>query len=133
MTLNGVLLASKSNRQSFTANSTHEAEVVACHNCTEEVEMNIGLLEELGFNVARPAIQYCDNNSAVLTYDTEVAEWRSPTLGTKYWHSRDYIDEGKIKIVHIPTKENNARNYRGGGPEPGTGIAGFEIRKFGGP
>ena len=72
------------------------------------MELNAGLLEELGFVVQRPVIHHCDNNSAVLTYASEVAEWRSPTLGTKYWHSRDYIDEGKIRIIHVPTKDNNA-------------------------
>ena len=66
------------------------------------------LLEELGFTVQSPRVLHCDNNSAVMTYATEVAEWRSPTLSTKYWHSRDYIDDGSIVIRHIPGPENNA-------------------------
>ena len=77
VTVNGVLVTSKSNRQTFTANSTHEAECVACHDCMEQIQMTAALLEELGFKVARPAILNCDNNSAVCTYSTEVAEWRT--------------------------------------------------------
>ena len=108
VTINGVLVASKSNRQTFTANSTHEAECVACHDCMEQMQMTTALLEELGFKVAKPARLNCDNNSAVCTYSTEVAEWRTPTLATKYWHSRDYIDQGDIKVVYVDTKSNNA-------------------------
>ena len=108
VTINGVLVASKSNRQTFTANSTHEAECVACHDCMEQMQMTTALLEELGFEVLKPSVLNCDNNSAVCTYNTEVAEWRTPTLATKYWHSRDYIDAGNIKVIYIDTKSNNA-------------------------
>jgi len=108
ITINGVLVIAKSNRQTFTANSTHEAECVACHGCMEAMMMLVGMLEELEFKVARPMVLRCDNNSAVGTYAAEVAEWRSPTLATKYHHSRDYIDDGDIVIVHIPGTENNS-------------------------
>jgi len=108
ITINGVLVIAKSNRQTFTANSTHEAECVACHGCMEAMMMLVGMLEELEFKVARPMVLHCDNNSAVGTYAAEVAEWRSPTLATKYHHSRDYIDDGDIVIVHIPGTENNS-------------------------
>ena len=74
----------------------------------EDVMMVVGMLEELGFPVHRPVLLHCDNNSAVCTYDTEIAEWRTPTLATKFYHSRDYIDQGNIKIVYIPTDDNNA-------------------------
>ena len=70
--------------------------------------MITALFEELGFTVKRPQILNCDNNSAVATYATENAEWRSPTLATKYWHSRDYIDDGDIGVRYIATRENNA-------------------------
>ena len=80
-----------------------------------EVQFNIGmlygsfaLLEELGFKVARPEVLLCDNNSAVLTYASEFPEWRTPTLGTKYWHSRDYVDGGEIVIRHTPGEANNS-------------------------
>ena len=81
---------------------------MACHDCMENLMMIKAFYEELGFRVSTPIILHCDNNSAVMTYDSEFTEWRSPTLGTKYWHSRDYIDEGSIKIVYISTKENSA-------------------------
>ena len=70
--------------------------------------MIVGFLDELGFNVQRPVTLNCDNNSAVLTYATEVPEWRSPTLATKYWHTRDYIDGGDVKVIYINTHENNS-------------------------
>ena len=108
VTINGVLAVSRSNRQTFTANSTHEAEVVAVHNCMEEMMMITALVEELGFVVKRPLMLHCDNNSAVQTYATEQPEWRSPTLATKYWHSRDYVDNGDITIKHIPGNDNPA-------------------------
>merc|ERR1712185_646907 len=108
ITINGVLVVSKSNRQTFTANSTHESECVALHDCMEQMMMITVLLEELGFTVARPMIQNCDNNSAVLTYNTEQPEWRSPTLASKYYHSRDYVDNEDIRVIYIPTGENNS-------------------------
>ena len=108
VTINGVLVLSKSNRQTFTANSTHEAECVAVHNCMEEMMMTTALLEEIGFKVRRPQILHCDNNSSVQTYGSELPEWRTPTLGTKYWHSRDYVDDGEIEIRHIPGVDNPA-------------------------
>ena len=70
--------------------------------------MITALLEELGFTVTRPETLLCDNNSAVLTYASEFPEWRTPTLGTKYWHSRDYVDGGDITIRHVPGEENNS-------------------------
>jgi hypothetical protein len=108
VSVNGVLIVSKSNRQTFTANSTHEAEVVACHECMEQIMLTAALFKEFGFEVQVPTILHCDNNSAVSTYATEVAEWRTPTLATKYWHSRDHVDSGDIKVVYIDTKSNNA-------------------------
>ena len=53
-------------------------------------------------------VMYCDNNSAVHTYGSEMPEWRTPTLGTKYFHSRDHVDAGDITVIHIPTASNNA-------------------------
>ena len=108
ITINGVLVVSKSNRQTFTANSTHESECVALHDCMEQMMMTTAFLEELGFTVDRPMVQNCDNNSAVMTYNTEHPEWRSPTLMTKYYHSRDHVDNEDIKVVYIPTKDNNS-------------------------
>ena len=108
ITVNGVLVLSKSNRQTFTANSTHEAEVVACHDCMESLMMLTALFEEMGFTVQRPQLLNCDNNSAVATYGSEQPEWRSPTLATKYWHSRDYVDNGDIHIKYVNTHDNNA-------------------------
>ena len=108
ITINGVLVCSRSNRQTFTANSTHEAECVAVHNCMEEMMMIAALVEELGFKVQRPMTLWCDNNSGVLTYASEMPEWRTPTLGTKYWHSRDYVDGGDICIKHVPGQDNSA-------------------------
>ena len=70
--------------------------------------MTTAFIEELGFTVDRPMVQNCDNNSAVMTYNTEHPEWRSPTLMTKYYHSRDHVDNEDIKVVYIPTKENNS-------------------------
>ena len=66
------------------------------------------LVEELGFNVQTPHIVNCDNNSAVLTYQTEVPEWRTNMLGTRYYRMRDYTDNGVIKIVHVEGVKNNA-------------------------
>ena len=108
ITVNGVLITTRANRQTFTANSTHEAEVVACHDCMEDVMMHHATFTELGFKIKTPMTLHCDNNAAVLTYATEVPEWRSPTLGSKFYHSRDYIDWEQIKVVYIGTTENNA-------------------------
>ena len=74
ITVNGVLVVSKSNRQTFTANSTHEAECVALHDCMEQTMMLTVFLEELDFKVARLMTRNCDNNSAVMTYSTEHSE-----------------------------------------------------------
>ena len=74
----------------------------------EEMMMINAHLEEMGFKVQKPQTLLCDNNSAVMTYATEVPEWRSPTLATKYWHSRDYIDGGDITIKHTPGEDNNS-------------------------
>ena len=43
-----------------------------------------------------------------LTYNTEQPEWRSPTLASKYYHSRDYVDNEDIRVIYIPTGENNS-------------------------
>ena len=66
------------------------------------------VLEELGFAVKTPCVLNVDNNSSVMTYGSEVAEWRSPTLGAKYYHTRDYVDNGEIVIVHIDGETNPA-------------------------
>ena len=70
--------------------------------------MIVAQLREMGFEVRTPMIVHCDNNSAVQTFATEVAEWRSPTLGAKYWHCRDYIDDGDIVVKYIPSDDNNS-------------------------
>ena len=108
ITVNGVLVASRSKRQTFTAVSTHEAEIVACHSCMEELEMTAALFEEMGFKVRRPMVLHCDNNSAVATYASEVPEWRNAMLGTRYWRTRKHIDDGDVTIEFVPTDANNA-------------------------
>ena len=70
--------------------------------------MIAALYEEMGFAVERAMVLHCDNNSGVMTYASELPEWRSSMLGTKYYRSRSYIDEGDITIVYIPTADNNA-------------------------
>ena len=70
--------------------------------------MSTALYEEMGFNVARPIVLLCDNNSTVWTYASDLPEWRSAMLGTRYHRSREYIDNGDIRIVHVDGVNNPA-------------------------
>ena len=66
------------------------------------------VLEEMGFKVEKPVVLCCDNNSAVLTYASEVPEWRSATLATKAHATRSQVTNGEIRVEHVPSDENNA-------------------------
>jgi hypothetical protein len=44
----------------------------------------------------------------VFTVGNPVTEWRSPTLATKYWKCRDFIDSGDIHCEYISTDDNIA-------------------------
>ena len=73
--------------------------------------MIVCLLQELGFDVQRPIMVWCDNDSGVQTYTSEVTEWRTPTLATKYWHTKDYVDDRDILVEYIHTDDNNSDIY----------------------
>jgi hypothetical protein len=94
----------KSRRQATTAHSSCEAEYIALSEAASEAMWIEMFLTELGIPTNH-AIIYGDNNGAMMTANNPTHHSRMKHIDIK-WHSiREYIEENKISIARVNTKE----------------------------
>jgi F0F1-type ATP synthase gamma subunit len=62
------------------------------------------ILEELGYPHLSPMIIFEDNTSTIAATQNPVAHSKLKHLDTIYHQVRDFIQDGKITVTHIPTQ-----------------------------
>jgi hypothetical protein len=112
----GCPLVWASKLQSHIALSSTEAEYIAMSTAMREIVPLMSLLEEMvskGFlpQYSTPTIQckmFEDNSGAIEIAKVKKYRPRTKHINTQYHHFRQYVDEGKIIIEYINTKDQLA-------------------------
>ena len=104
-TMLGGTISAASRRQSVTAKSTCEAELIALASAAQEAMWLTGLLKELGLNPP-PMKLYCDNEGTVQVSKNRMMSRKIKHLEVDYFIMRDYIEQNKLEVLSIPTDKN---------------------------
>lgn len=91
--------------------SSSEAEYVGITEISKDILYIRNLLEFLGRKVLElPIVVQCDNTGAIyLTGNRESR--RTKYMDTKYHFVREYVEDGILKVIFVPTGENKADPY----------------------
>jgi hypothetical protein len=108
--LNGGAVSWRSFKQSTTADSTTQSEVMAAAKASKEGVWIKKFIEEL--NVV-PSIEgqlelFCDNSGAIAQIKEPKTHHKIKHMDSKYFVIRDFIEEGRIKLLKVDTDSNTA-------------------------
>jgi hypothetical protein len=96
-----------SKKQSLTAQSSAEAELVAINTGVNALSWCRSLLEELG-HPQMQSIVYTDNLSAMSLAEDGHPSSRTKHMRLRYFHVKERIDNKEITLQHINTENNDA-------------------------
>ena len=98
----------KSQSQSTVATSTTEAEYIALHALSIEIEWLRNLFEEIQRPLLNSTLVYEDNYSVIKIATNTTNKRRSKNYNVKYHRIRELINTKVINVQHIPSEENIA-------------------------
>ena len=104
------LISWKSSLQSRVALSSFEAEYYALAEVTKEIIYFTQLLKELKITNQQPTLISIDNQSAIVVANSPLAKFnpKSKHINTKFHFIKTEINDGKVKLIHVPSNENLA-------------------------
>jgi hypothetical protein len=94
--------------QRSVALSTAEAELMAVCDAAREVIWARNLLHELGFDQQLPTAILNDNQACIAMTDHDVNHSRAKHIDLRYYFVRELVEEKKIIVKYVPSKENLA-------------------------
>lgn len=97
-----------SKKQSTTAQSTAEAEYIACSSCANQCIWLRKLMGDLGHAQEGPTIIKCDNTSAISIAKNPVQHGRTKHIPVKYHSLREFEDLGEVSLEYVNSEENLA-------------------------
>jgi hypothetical protein len=53
----------------------------------------------------------CDNTSAIIIAENLVLHSKTKHIEVRYHFLRDYVEKGKIALIHVPTHDQLADNF----------------------
>ena len=62
----------------------------------------------LGLKVEKPVIIHCDNVGAIFLGNNAKTSLRTKHIDVRYHFIREYIDDGTVEIVFVPSEENDS-------------------------
>jgi Reverse transcriptase (RNA-dependent DNA polymerase) len=89
--------------QTIVALSTTEAEFVAATSAGQEILWLRNLFTEFGYNMDTPSTLYIDNQSALSVAKNPEHHGRMKHLDLRFYWLRDEVEQGRIKVAHLPT------------------------------
>ncbi|TPX45167.1 DNA-directed DNA polymerase [Synchytrium endobioticum] len=113
-TLNGTAFLWRSNKQTITATSTFESELIALYEGIREFvwlkNFTNSLQQTLDLDILQTPIDvFVDNQSAVKQINQGYIRTQSNKhIDPKYYRTREFISNGDIRVHHIPGDENPA-------------------------
>jgi hypothetical protein len=94
--------------QKIVTKSTFAAEYVAASETGDEVQWLRTLLQEIKLPLQFPTTIYIDNSTALLHLTSDMTTQKSKMLRIHYHTVRDYIKEGNMLFVYVPTEAQYA-------------------------
>ena len=96
-----------SKAQNHTTLSSSEAEYAALANAGQELVFVTNILDELGC-ANMPGVLYGDNEGALALVKNRQVGARTKHIDVRHHCLRDLWEQGKMRVGHIPTDENEA-------------------------
>ena len=106
--LEGAPIAIKSGMQKIIALSSSEAELIALVQCLQEIMFMKKVLESMELQVELPILIKCDNKGTVDLINGHAVGGGTKHIDIRMYYARDLKDKGIIKVVWVPTDENEA-------------------------
>jgi hypothetical protein len=107
MTLGKGAVMSSSRKQKINTRSSTESEIVGVDDAMPSVLWSLYFLQEQGYGTTH-AVIFQDNKSAILVLETN-GKWssskRTKHIKMKYFFVKDKVDDGEVKIEHLPTEQ----------------------------
>ena len=100
---NSGLISWRSGLQKTVSTSSSEAEYKALHEVSKEVIWLTNILKELGYHNGEPVIILEDNTNTIRLSENSVASSQLKHIDTVHHQIREFIQQGKIAVLHIPT------------------------------
>lgn len=105
----GGLISWKSGRQPTVSQSTTEAEYIAVALAAKEAAYIASLADELMFmKSVRPIVIFGDNEASISLAHKPIIDGRTKHINVKYHYLRQEVENGAIKFVWVPTKDQSA-------------------------
>ena len=93
-------------KQTTTAQSSCDAEIVAMNHAAKEIVWMRGLLEELGAHQANPTKLFCDNQGAIQLAHNPVFHKRTKHIMIKFSYLVEQLQKDEIILNYIKSAEN---------------------------
>ncbi|KAJ1041465.1 hypothetical protein NDA11_007758 [Ustilago hordei] len=87
-----------------------EAEFVVATEAAQEVLFFRHLFKAIGIDISTPTI-FSDNTGTIQVSKDPAQHWKLKHIDTKYHFIRDNMQDGKVKIKYIGTKDNLANIF----------------------
>ena len=97
-----------SKKQQTVAQSTAEAEYIACSSCANQGVWLRKLLEDLSLKQEEAMVILCDNTSAIAIAQNPVQHGRTKHIPVKYHSLREFEASGEVKLEYVTSEENLA-------------------------
>lgn len=106
--IGGQPISWSSKKQKGVARSSTEAEYRAVANAASELLWVCSLLSELGLKLHAAPTIYCDNVGATYLCANPVFHSRMKHIAIDYHFIRELIQNGKLRVNHVSTKDQRA-------------------------
>ena len=106
--VNGCLVSWQTKKQSTIALSSAESELMSLTDVVKEALYFHLLLTQMKYDVSLPIVIHVDNQSAIKIASNDIFRERTKHIDTKYHFIKHHINDGKIKLAWIESKQQIA-------------------------
>jgi hypothetical protein len=104
----GALIAWKSKSGRSVTLSSTEAEYYATSEVAKEIIFAKQVIESMGITLQYPIVIKCDNVGAIYLSNNYTTGQRTKHIDVRCHFVREYIEDGVLKVVFIPSADNDA-------------------------
>jgi Reverse transcriptase (RNA-dependent DNA polymerase) len=104
----GALIAWKSKSGRSVTLSSTEAEYYATSEVAKEIIFAKQVIESMGLRLSYPIIIKCDNVGAIYLSNNYTTGQRTKHIDVRCHFVREYIEDGILKVIFVPSSENEA-------------------------
>lgn len=97
------LISWKSKKQKIASSSSAEAEYRSMAMATRQIVWLRYLLQDFHIDQSKPSVMFCDNTAAIHTAHNPVFHERTKHVELNCHITRDMIEEGILKLLHVRT------------------------------